>query len=271
MLEVSEFLAEKQQLLHTCLPAVENEAMLDAEGPTLAAFAIAEIISGGRTAEQLQQKIISRLCTHIRGRKGGANLAAQDLELVSSLEFYLKGGRPPRWKRKKALTDECFNIAMKRMKLAMTGNPAIDWLSARSLLSGSTSVELRNIAADARFLKFLNRGSQLRSRLAEIWRDAHSYDGAVQAVEAALAEEYFSAISHELVGVYVMTIHKSKGKQFSEVIVYEGQDRFRDRIVRVRSTDRELYQQRLALRVAVTRSERLATILTPVSYPCPLL
>jgi DNA helicase-2/ATP-dependent DNA helicase PcrA len=160
---------------------------------------------------------------------------------------------------------------MKRMKLAMTGNPAIDWLSARSLLSGSTSVELRNIAADARFLKFLNRGSQLRSRLAEIWRDAHSYDGAVQAVEAALAEEYFSAISHELVGVYVMTIHKSKGKQFSEVIVYEGQDRFRDRIVRVRSTDRELYQQRLALRVAVTRSERLATTLTPVSYPCPLL
>jgi len=270
MLEVSDFLAQKQQLPNTCLPSIENEALLDAEGPTLAALAIAEILSGGKDAVQLQHRIISRLCTHIRGRKGGARLSGQDLEMVSSLESYLNGASL-RGKKRKALACECFAVATKRMALAMTGNPSKDWLLVRNILAISSSTELKNIASDAKFLKFLNRGSQLRSRLAEIWRNTNSYDGAVQAVDTALAEDYFSAILHEPSGVYVMTIHKSKGKQFAEVIIYEGQDRYRDRIVRDGASVQELHQKRLALRVAVTRSEKFATILTPVSFPCPLV
>lgn len=66
-----------------------------------------------------------------------------------------------------------------------------------------------------------------------------------------------------------MTIHKSKGKEFDEVIVYEGV--FQGRIVRSGASDRDVEQARLALRVGVTRAMQRVTILTPQAAPCPLL
>ena len=66
-----------------------------------------------------------------------------------------------------------------------------------------------------------------------------------------------------------MTIHKSKGKEFSEVIVYEGSHQ--GKILRGNATEREGAQALLALRVAVTRAMKRATILTPSNDRCPFL
>ena len=66
-----------------------------------------------------------------------------------------------------------------------------------------------------------------------------------------------------------MTIHKSKGKEFNEVIIYEGSRQ--GRIVRANATGRDVSQARLALRVAVTRAIRRTTILTPRNDVCPFL
>ena len=67
-------------------------------------------------------------------------------------------------------------------------------------------------------------------------------------------------------GVNVMTIHKAKGKEFDEVIVYEGL--YQNRIV---SRPDRIDQARLNLRVAVTRAKEKTIIMTPESDPCPLL
>ena len=67
-------------------------------------------------------------------------------------------------------------------------------------------------------------------------------------------------------GVNVMTIHKAKGKEFDEVIIYEGL--YHNRIV---SKPDRVDQARLNLRVAVTRAKKHTLILTPVEAPCPLL
>jgi DNA helicase-2/ATP-dependent DNA helicase PcrA len=58
-----------------------------------------------------------------------------------------------------------------------------------------------------------------------------------------------------------MTIHKSKGKEFDEVILFEGSRV--GRLVRDNATTRDLEQARLALRVAVTRARKRTTVLTP--------
>ena len=63
-----------------------------------------------------------------------------------------------------------------------------------------------------------------------------------------------------------MTIHKSKGKEFDVVIVYEG--RYQNRIV---SKPERRGQAILNLRVAVTRAKEHTYILTPSDDPCPLL
>ena len=85
----------------------------------------------------------------------------------------------------------------------------------------------------------------------------------------ALLQEHFSASIKEWRGVHVMTIHKSKGKEFDEVIIYEGSHQ--GRIARANANDRELAQARLILRVGVTRAMQRATILTPRSDPCRFL
>lgn len=66
-----------------------------------------------------------------------------------------------------------------------------------------------------------------------------------------------------------MTIHKSKGKEFDEVIIYEGSHQ--GRIVRASASEREIAQARLTLRVAVTRAMKRATILTPKNNVCVFL
>jgi DNA helicase-2/ATP-dependent DNA helicase PcrA len=271
MLEVSEYLAVRQSFNNgRVAPEIDNEAMLDAEGPALAAVTIAGLLSSEGMAADIGQRMISNLCRHIRGRKGGAKPSQQQLNLAGGLEAFVDTGNL-RGAKRKAIVEECLALAAQRLQLKMTGDPAKDWLRVRDLLSNATSPDLQNIASDARFLKFLNRGTQLRSRLAEIWRTTGTYVGADQAVEAALSREHFAAASQAFRGIHVMTLHKSKGKQFTEVIVYEGPAKFRDKIVRPNGTEQDLARGILTLRVGVTRAERFASILSPTSQLCPLI
>jgi DNA helicase-2/ATP-dependent DNA helicase PcrA len=66
-----------------------------------------------------------------------------------------------------------------------------------------------------------------------------------------------------------MTIHKSKGKEFDEVIIYEGSHQ--GRIIRMNATQRDVAQARLTLRVAVARAMKRSTILTPSNDVCAFL
>ena len=121
--------------------------------------------------------------------------------------------------------------------------------------------KLKLIAEDARFIRLLNRGTQLRENLIARWRTGGSYAGARDIVAGALLQEHFSASTRVWTGVNVMTIHKSKGKEFDEVIVFEGSRA--GRLVRENATVRDVEQARLALRVAVTRARMRTTLLTP--------
>ena len=65
-----------------------------------------------------------------------------------------------------------------------------------------------------------------------------------------------------------MTIHKSKGKEFDEVIIYDG---LYQRIAKAPQDPKTCAQDRLALRVGVTRAIRRTTIVTPKRDSCPFL
>lgn len=269
MLDVSAYLDSEQVFKNgRRFPSVGHEVALETAGPALAAVIIAGVLEGGSTSIEVAHRLIVDLCNHLKGRKGDEPPSQQQLNLADAMEGYASSGviRGP---KRKALADECLSIGTNRLAVRLSGDPEKDWLTVRRLFETALDDALTQVGKDAKYLRLLHRGATLRARLGEIWRANSSYRGSADAVREALLQEHFAASTKDWRGVHVMTIHKSKGKEFEEVIIYE--DSHQGRIARVNANERELAQARLTLRVGVTRARQRATILTPRHDPCPFL
>jgi len=262
MLELSSYLSSAAD----GLPELMHEVAMDAEPPALSACVIAALMEGG-TVDEVTSRVLSTLHSHIRGRRGGRVTPQGELDLAGALNSFLMTGKVTGSKRK-LIVSEAQRIASEREQMVMTGDPAEDWLRLRHVLQGSEAAALRQVATDAKFLRLLHRGSVLRTDLGELWRAQGDYRGAEEAVRNALAQEHFSSSHKDWRGIHLMTIHKSKGKEFDEVVIYDG---LYHRILRNPKDDKAAAQDLLALRVAVTRAIRRASILTPKKSPCPFL
>jgi DNA helicase-2/ATP-dependent DNA helicase PcrA len=242
------------------MPILKHDVALDTEAPSLAAVLIASLLEGGESPGHISKRLFYNLCVHIRGRKGSKLPNKTELDLVCALDGFLESGiiKGP---KKMKIVAAVHSIADARFNLELFGDPWVDWLTVRDLLESSEAEVLQQIARDAKYLRLLHKGAALRSRLSELWRSTRSYEGAENAVRDALVQEHFSASMKDWKGIHVMTIHKSKGKEFSEVIVYEGSHK--GKFLRKNATEREEAQALLALRVAVTRAMNHVTILTP--------
>lgn len=264
MLQVSDYLNSKIDNL----PVINHEIALDTEAPSLSAVLIAALLESDESAERIAQRLLLNLCVYIRGRKGSKLPNQSEISLVGALDKFLTTKKITGSVRKRIIA-AVNTIAEERMNLILSGDPAVDWITIRNLFELCDIEIIREIATDARYLRLLHKGAILRSNLSEIWRTSGSYIGAENAVRNALVQEHFSASLKNWKGIHVMTFHKSKGKEFSEVVIYEG--RHQGKILRGNATERDRSQAKLTLRVAVTRAMKQVTILTPSGDRCPFL
>lgn len=263
------------------LPAIGHSASVDMEGPILAAEVIALLLQQDQDPAAFGG-FVDLLCGYFHGR-GGADPTQGDMDeakrfrdaLVKWRQCLAAGKAPPGNSVLKGTAD----VYAAAMSLKLTGDPDKDWVAMRTVLETGACSRLETLAGEVRNVRLLERGTQLRQGLSQDWRDAGGYRNALSIIRQAFMNEHFATAHKPESGVIVMNMHKAKGKQFDEVIIFEGwPKRFRgeikgnpDRIVKGNVSTGPMTQARQNFRVSVTRAKMRTTILTPRDDVCVLL
>lgn len=184
----------------------------------------------------------------------------------------LRSGKTPRAGLVKALS-----VLVGQMDgSSFSGSPGKDWLVVKKALRDGGQDELREVARHLDYLVAFNRGKRISANLAAEWSRNGRYVNARSALDSALAQDQILDGAEDHDGLQIMTIHKSKGKQFDAVIVLREGRYDQDTGGFVSSFvwwgDAHPHaRSRKILRVAVTRAKSHVLILDPAFPACPLL
>jgi len=148
---------------------------------------------------------------------------------------------------------------------ARSGSPFADYLTSITIATESEAPQLQAIGKSARMIRLLNRGSDLEASLAELWHSRRSYEGAGEAMRAAVVQYQMANSKGGSQNLVVMNIHRAKGKEFDEVFIYE-----QNYATFIHADDTDLSASRKNMNVAVTRAKKRVTILTPERNPSAL-
>lgn len=266
--------ADMQPITHT--------ASLEIEAAILGAEVIAFLMQPSDSQDHLGE-LIDLMANFYQGKDGDKptkTALEEATKLKSQLHDYqerTQKGQPI--KANSPLVKTLSTLARLRDHVEFTGNPDSDWKSVRNALEASKCKRLRKIAEETRNLRLLGRGTSFRQTLGDDWLENGCYLNALKITKEAFVQEHFSTNSKPESGVVVMNMHKAKGKQFDEVIMFEkwpikprGQPAINtDRYVRGNSPDAVDSQTLQNFRVSVTRGKQRTTILTPGVGECVLL
>ncbi len=263
------------------LPPIAHSAAVDMEAAILGAEIVAFLMQPATNGIHFQE-FVSLICSYFHG-KGGDTPSKTSLSkakgIRAALEKYLllaAAGKPP---PRNSVLVAVQAVYDQTRTLTLVGDPDLDWMAVRTVLENGSCFRLQEIANEVKNVRLLERGTQLRQALSLEWRTNGAYRNALAITRQAFIQEHFATAGKPESGVIVMNMHKAKGKQFDEVIIFEGWPQRvkgkivsnRDRIVRSNSREGELSPARQNFRVSITRAKMRTTILTPKDDPCVLL
>lgn len=274
---VSDVLREPQG----ALPVIAHTAAVDMEGPILAAEVVAFLLQPGGNDRHFGD-LVDLLCSYFHGKGGNAPSKGNMDEAKGLRVAYQKwterltAGKPVPGNSVLLAVQAVYSQAS---AVVLTGDPDTDWIAVRATLEQGACARLNDVAREVRNVRLLERGTQLRQALAQDWRDYGAYQNALSITRQSFVQEHFATAYRPESGVVVMNMHKAKGKQFDEVIIFEGWPRRAkrkivanpDRIVQSNLRAGSLSQARQNFRVSVTRAKTRVTILTPRDDICVLL
>ena len=259
------------------MPPIRHSAAVDLDAAILGA----EIVSFMLQPPSLfhLDGVIDLLCNYFHG-KGGDSPTKSDLQQAASIRkafaLYAEKKAAGTQLPKNSLMVSLLQAYEQLRAIALTGDPDQDWRAVRKVMESGPCVRLKEVAIEVKNIRLLERGTQLRQELSQDWRTFRRYENALGITRQAFVREHFATQSKPETGVIVMNMHKAKGKQFDEVIIFEGWPRYvkkkivanPDRIVRANLKENIDDQARQNLRVSITRGKQRTTILTPLGDPC---
>jgi DNA helicase II / ATP-dependent DNA helicase PcrA len=263
------------------LPAIPHDASVEMDAAILGAEVIACLLQP-RAGKLHRQAFVGLVDEYYRG-KSGAEASASNIKKGAAIrkayEKLLAHEAAGRAVPQNSIMVNMMAVYEAAGEVVLTGDPDTDWTSVRNILEAGACPRLCDIGTETRNVRLLGRGTQLRQALAQDWRSFGGYRNAVSIVRNAFVQQHFSNTGKPERGVSIMNMHKAKGKQFDEVIIYEGFPRKAQGKI-VSNSDRFVRQNlranigsdtRQNFRVSVTRAKSRTTILTPQDDPCVLL
>ena len=257
-----------------------HSTVVDIDGLILASEIIALLLQPDM--KNHFDEFVGMICNYYRG-KGGDNPSQKNIKeakrIQKAYEDMLTRRNEGKDIRRNSILINMINAYEQARRIDLTGNPDKDWQAIREALENGPCPRLKEIAEEVRNLRILERGALLRQELSREWRENGCYNSALEIVRQVFVQEHFSMSAKPETGIIVMNMHKAKGKQFDEVIIFEGWPRIKngkiitnpDRIVRGNLQKNINEQNKYLFRVSITRSKRGTTILTPKNDPCVLL
>ena len=263
------------------LPEIRHTAVVEVEAVILAAELLGLLMQPDVDGDHMSC-FIEMLCDFYRGKGGDtpSKTALKEAERIDKAYADCVARRAKGEElRRNSLLVPTFKVYAQARAVTLTGNPDTDWLAIRHVLDRGSCGRLEAVAEELRNVRLLDRGTQLRQALSQDWRDNGSYLNALGIVRQTFVQEHFAMARRPERGVVVMNMHKAKGKQFDEVIIFDGWPTLQkkkivanpNRIVRRNARENDGTQARQNFRVSVTRGKRRVTILTPRCDPCILL
>lgn len=251
---ISEALSQEQTTANgTQLPPVDHVLSWDPELTAASALVVASLLEwphkNRRTAVA---DTLRQMTDYYRTKLGnGTQGARANIITLERAVAAVEESRTPAAKAAKILLER-YDTATD-----LTGQPVRDWQAARARLAGAT--ELDEVFRQARLLRLLRATDALAWALLGSWDGVEGYRRAADVVRVALAAEAVNVARQDPPLVSVMTMHKSKGKEFDGVVIIEGRHQgplFSDD-PKNHDADRRL------LRVAITRAKELVVLVRP--------
>lgn len=198
---------------------IPHRVMIDEASVLLSSRMVAFMLEPRRVAAEELLDMAEGLdlaATVYRARGGNTNLATAQRLAASAAQARV--GAPP---RANGVAARLLGALRALRAHAFTGDPRRDWLDARSFLRNAGANPLRVIAEDAEQLVAFQRDRRISAALAELWQTQGAYRNARGALDAAIAEDQLLSGGNDLKGIHVMTVHKSKGKEFDAAIIFD--------------------------------------------------
>lgn len=257
--QVSEALSETNTLNGESLPPVDHTLFWDIQLASAAALVVASILEWPTKApEKGAADTLVSLVDYYRVKLGTGTAGARGtINTLENAISAIRASKAPRAKTAKLL------LAAAQTPPPLLGRPVQDWQTARKALTGST--ELVEIDKRARQIRLLRATDNVAWALTDSWNGADGYVGAVDAVRTALAAESVDAHQRDDTSVHVMTLHKSKGKEYDAVIIVES--RYGKALLRFDADAKAQASDRRVLRVGITRARQLVVIVRPTGVP----
>jgi DNA helicase-2/ATP-dependent DNA helicase PcrA len=183
--------------------------------------------------------------------------AQSDAASYRSAASRVKEGKEPRSNGAKAVKAAC------DAGISVRGDSVEDWLTARAVLESSN--KLKEVFTAARFVRLFRATDEIGGRLSTQWAETGTYRDARTIVRRTLDLGRLMATETEPRGVVLMTLHKSKGKEFDGVVIVEGQ--YSGAFFNERWEKPPFAATRRLLRVGITRARHHVVIIRPRAAP----